>query len=131
MCIYMWGGRSGSIAMFVYTRGSRSNRLQPSVPLVLMLLSSSIFPIVLLTKYAVEVLHPLCWDWVEGTGFPLSSLLWCKLCVQWLVGTEFASQYWLQPSGFLKVQCIGVRPLHPLLSHLLLTGLQLTTNLLS
>ena len=34
-----------------------------------------------------------------------------------LVGTEFASQYRLQPRpAFLKAQWISIRPLHPLLS---------------
>ena len=35
-----------------------------------------------------------------------------------LEGTGLASQYWLQPRvDLLKVQWLGVRPLHPLLSH--------------
>ena len=50
-----------------------------------------------------------------------------------LVGTGFASGFVCTPtySRFVKAQWVGVRPLHPLLSHLPLTGLLLTTNLLS
>ena len=33
------------------------------------------------------------------------------------VGTGFTSWYWLQPSGFLKAQCVNIRPLHPLPFH--------------
>ena len=35
-----------------------------------------------------------------------------------LVGTGFATRYLLHTqSGFLKAQLVGIRPLHPLLSH--------------
>ena len=47
---------------------------------------------------------------------PMAQLL--KSSVNRLVGTGFASRYRLIPiAGFSKAQWVGVRPLHPLLSH--------------
>ena len=54
-----------------------------------------------------------------------------KLSANELVGTGFTSRYQLHSRArFLKAQWVGVRPLH-FLSQQPLTGLLLTTNLLS
>ena len=62
--------------------------------------------------------HGLCYTSRGALAGPRNS----SMAMSWvngLVGTGFASRYRLRPRAcfFLKIQWVGVRPLHPLLCH--------------